>query len=208
MTAPASLAGDAVGGGEHLHHARPALYLPARPLLHVVGAQALAVRRREVEAGQRVRLGLLQHRRRPRAAPLRHCARRAAHCRHGGGAAAAERLRDDPARTAPEPPGAGPAHAVPHQADGAAPPRGALEDLAEGADEARAGVRDDEPRPGDAAAADLPEEGQPRAVRLGVHRVDAQGAPPAARVAADGGVLMFTKNWSSWSRFSEHRGHE
>ena len=21
-------------------------------------------------------------------------------------------------------------------------------------------------------------------------------------------VLMFTKNWSSWSRFSEHRGHE
>ena len=23
-----------------------------------------------------------------------------------------------------------------------------------------------------------------------------------------GGVLMFTKNWSSWSRFSEHRGHE
>lgn len=25
---------------------------------------------------------------------------------------------------------------------------------------------------------------------------------------ADAPVLMFTKNWSSWSRFSEHRGHE
>lgn len=30
------------------------------------------------------------------------------------------------------------------------------------------------------------EEGEPRAIGLGVHRVDAQDAPPAARVAADG----------------------
>ena len=45
-------------------------------------------------------------------------------------------------------------------------------------------------------------------------RYDKQFKMAAARVAlggemrAVGLVLMFTKNWSSWSRFSEHRGHE
>ena len=109
------------------------------------------------------------------------------HGRHRGGVAGAEHLRDDSAHAAPELPGAGLAHAVAHEVDGAALPRGALEDLAEGADEARVGVRDDELHPGDAAAADRPQEGEPRVVRLGIHHVDAQDAPPAARVAADGG---------------------
>lgn len=170
-----------------MHHARPALYLPVRPLLHVVGAQALPVRRREVEVCQGVRLGLLEDCRRLRAAPLQHVAGHVVHGGHGGGVAAAEHLRDDPAHAAPQLPGAGLAHAVAHEVDGAALPRGALEDLAEGADEARVGVRDDELHPGDAAAADRPQEGQPRAVRLGAHHVDAQGAPPAVRIAADGG---------------------
>lgn len=38
--------------------------------------------RREVEVGQRVGLDLLQHRRRPGAAPLQHVARRVVHGRH------------------------------------------------------------------------------------------------------------------------------
>lgn len=136
--------------------------------------------------GKGVGLRLLQHRRGPRAALLQHVARRVVHRDDGGGVAPAEHLRDDPAHAAPEPPGAGLAHAVAHEVDGAALPRGALEDLVEGADEARMGVRDDELHPGDAAAADCPQEGEPRVVGLGVNHVDAQHAPPAARVAADG----------------------
>ena len=142
--------------------------------------------RREVEVGQRVGLGLLQHRRRPRAALLQHVARRVVHRDDGGGVAPAEHLRDDPAHAPPELPGAGLAHAVAHQVDGAALPCGALEDLAERSDEPRVGVGDDEPHARRAARADGPEEGQPRVVRLGVNHVDAQDAPPAARVAADG----------------------
>ena len=131
-------------GGEHLHDAQPALYLPVGPLLHVVGAQALPVGRREVEVGQGVGLDLLEDRRRPQAAPRQHAARRVVHGGHGGGVAPAEHLRHDPAHAAPQLPGARLAHAVAHEVDGAALPRGALEDLAERADEARAGVRDDE----------------------------------------------------------------
>lgn len=108
------------------------------------------------------------------------------HGRHGGGVAPAEDLRDNPADAAPELPGAGLAHAVAHEVDGAALPRGALEDLAEGADEARVGVGDDEPHAHRPARADGPQEGEPRVVGLGVHHIDAQDAPPAARVAADG----------------------
>lgn len=47
--------------------------------------------RRKVEVGQRVGLGLLQHRRRPRAAPRLHVARRVVHGRHGGGVAPSRR---------------------------------------------------------------------------------------------------------------------
>ena len=39
-------------GGEHLHDARPALYLSVGSLLHVVGAQALPVGRRKVEVNR------------------------------------------------------------------------------------------------------------------------------------------------------------
>ena len=49
---------------EDLHHARAALYLPDGALLHVVGAQALPVRRREVKVRERVGLRLLEHPRR------------------------------------------------------------------------------------------------------------------------------------------------
>lgn len=143
--------------------------------------------RREVEVGQRVGLGLLQHRRRPGAAPLQHVARRVVHGRHGGGVARAEHLRHDPAHAAPELPGAGLAHAVAHEVDRAALPRGALEDLAERPDEPRVGVRDDEPHARRPARADSPQEGEPRVAGLGVDHVDAQDAPPAARIAADGG---------------------
>ena len=97
---------------EHLHHPRPALYLAVRPLLDVVGVQALPVRRRKFEECQGVRLGLLEDRRRPRAAPLQHVAR------HGGGIAPAEHLRDDPAHAAPELSGARLAHAAVVAADG------------------------------------------------------------------------------------------
>ena len=62
----------------------------------------------------------------PRAAPLQHVARRVVHGRHGGGVAPAEHLRHDPAHAAPELPGAGLAHAVAHEVDRAALPRGAL----------------------------------------------------------------------------------
>lgn len=143
--------------------------------------------RREVEVGQRVGLRLLEDRRRPRAAPRQHVAGRVVHGGHGGGVAPAEHLRDDPAHTAPELPGAGLAHAVAHEVDRAALPRGALEDLAERPDEPRVGVRDDEPHARRPARADSPQEGEPRVVRLGVDHVDARDAPPAARVAADGG---------------------
>lgn len=144
------------------------------------------MRRREVEVCQGVRLGLLEDRRRPRAAPLQHVARRVVHGGHGGGVAPAEHLRDDPTHAAPELPGARLAHAVAHEVDGAALPCRPLEDLRRGRDEARVRVGDDELHAGDAAVADLPEECQPRVVRLRVHHVDAQDAPPAARVAADG----------------------
>lgn len=143
--------------------------------------------RREVEVGQCVGLRLLQNRRRLRAAPLQHVARRVVHRNDGGGVAPAEHLRDDPAHAAPELPGAGLAHAVAHEVDRAALPRGALEDLAECPDESRVGVRDDEPHARRPARADSPQEGEPRVVRLGVNHVDAQDAPPAARIAADGG---------------------
>ncbi len=59
-------------------------------------------------------------------------------------------------------------------------------DLRRRRDEAPVRIGDDELHAGDAAVADFPEEGQPRVVRLGVHHADAQYAPPAARVAADG----------------------
>ena len=81
------------------------------------------------------------------------------HGGHGGGVAPAEHLRDDPAHAAPELPGARLAHAVVYEADGAALPCGAPEDLAERADEARVGVRDDELHAVNAAVADLLEEG-------------------------------------------------
>ena len=144
------------------------------------------MRRREVEVCQGVRLGTLEYRRRPRAAPLQHVARHVVHGGHGGGVAPAEHLRDDPAHSAPELPGARLAHAVAHEVDGAALPCRPLEDLRRGRDEAPVRIGDDELHAGDAAVADLPEECQPRVVRLGVHHADAQHAPPAARVAADG----------------------
>lgn len=70
--------------------------LSVSTLLCVVGAQALPLGRRKAEVGQRVGLGLLQHRRRSRAAPLQHVARRVVHGGHGGGVAPAEHLRHDP----------------------------------------------------------------------------------------------------------------
>lgn len=69
--------------------------------------------------------------------------------------------------------------------DRAALPRGALEDLVERAEESRAGFRDGEPHARRPARADGQQEGEPRVLRLGVHHVDAQDAPPAAHVAAD-----------------------
>jgi len=122
------------------------------------------VRRRKVELCQGVRLGLLEDRRHPRAAPFQHVAHRVVHGGHGGGAAPAEHLRDDPAHAAPRPPGARLTHAAAHEVDGAALPCGALEDLAERADETRVGVRDDELHAANAAVAELPEEGGPRDV--------------------------------------------
>lgn len=101
-------------------------------------------------------------RRSSRAAPLQHVARRVVHGGHGGGVAPAEHLRDYPAHAAPQLLGARLAHAVAHELDGAALPCGTLEDLAERADEARVGVRDDELHAVNAAVADLPEEGETR----------------------------------------------
>lgn len=72
--------------------------------------------------------------------PLQHVARRAVHGGHGGGVAPAEHLRDDPAHAAPELPGARPAHAVAHEVDGAALPRGTPEGLADRSNESRVGV--------------------------------------------------------------------
>lgn len=45
-------------GQKNLNHVRPALYLPVRPILHVVGAQSLPVGRMEVEEGRGIWLGL------------------------------------------------------------------------------------------------------------------------------------------------------
>ena len=59
---------------EDLHHAQSALDFPVGALLHVVGAQALPVRRREVQVRERVGLRLLEHPCRPRAVPLQHLA--------------------------------------------------------------------------------------------------------------------------------------
>ena len=127
-------------GREHLHHTRPALYLAVGPLLHVVGPEALPVRGREVEVGQCVGLGLLEDPIRLRAARLEHVAGHVVHGGHGRGVPSPEDRREGAADPPPEPPRPRLAHAVAHEADGAPLPRSTLEDLAERADEPRAGV--------------------------------------------------------------------
>lgn len=57
---------------EDLYNARAALDFPVDALLHVVGVQALLVRRREVKVPERVGLRLLERTCRPRAAPFQH----------------------------------------------------------------------------------------------------------------------------------------
>ena len=170
---------------EHLHHPRPALYLAVGALLDVVRAQALPVRGREVEVGQGVRLGLLQDGGRPRAARLQHIDRDVVHGGHGRGVAPAEDGAENSADPPPELPRPRLAHAVAHEVDAAPLPGGALEDLAERADEPGVGVGDDELDARDAAVPDPAEEGEPGVVRLGVDDVDAEDAAPPARVAAD-----------------------
>ena len=101
------------------------------------------------------------------------------------GVAPAEHLRVDSAYAVPELPGARLAHVVAHEVHDAALSCRPLEDLRR-RDEAPVHIGDDELHAVNAAVADLPEEGQPRVVRLGVNHVGAQYAPPAARVAADG----------------------
>lgn len=62
---------------------------------------------------------------------------------------------------------------------GAALPRGALEDLAERADEPGMGVGDDELDARDASVPDLPQERQPGVVGLRARRVHAEDAASA-----------------------------
>lgn len=169
---------------EDLHHARAALDFPVGALLHVVGAQALPVRRREVQVRERVGLRLLEHPRRPRAAPLQHLARRVVHGHGGGGVPGAEDRGDDAPHAAPQLPGAGLAHAVAHQVHRAALPGRPLEDLAYGPDQAPVGIGYDELGAGRAAVAQLPQETEPRFVGLRVHHGHPQHPPPAGLVAA------------------------
>ena len=115
---------------EDLHHARAALNFPVGALLHVVGAQALPVRRREVKVRERVGLCLLEHPFRPRAAPLQHLARCVVHDHGGGGVPGVEDRRDDAPHGAPQLPGADLAYAVAHRVYGASLPGRLLEDLA------------------------------------------------------------------------------
>lgn len=68
-----------------------------------------------------------------------------------------------------------------------AQPRGALEYLVYGSGHALVGVGDDEPDARHAAAAELPREAKPRAIRLGVHDRHPQDVSPPFGIAADGG---------------------
>ena len=113
------------GGRENLHHPRPALCLAVGALLDVVRPESLPVRGREVEAGQRVRLGPLENPRHPRAARLQHVAGHVVHGRHGRGVPAPEDRREDAADLSPELPGACLAHAVAHEVHAVPLPGGA-----------------------------------------------------------------------------------
>ena len=93
---------------EDLHHARPTLYLEVAALLHVVGAQALPVRRWKVKVRECVGLpssgtlaSLGQH---PPAS------RRVVHGHGGGGVPGAEDRRDEAPHAAPQLPVAGGVH--------------------------------------------------------------------------------------------------
>lgn len=115
---------------EDLHHTRAALNFPVGALLHVVGAQALPVRRREVKVRERVGLCLLEHPFRPRATPFQHLARCVVHDHGGGGVPGVEDRRDDVPHGAHQLPGADLAYAVAHQVYGASLLGRLLEDLA------------------------------------------------------------------------------
>ena len=145
------------------------------------------MRGREVEVGQRVGLGLLEHAGRARAEALEHLDGDVVHGRRRRGVGGPEHRRQYPADAPAGLPGAGLAHAVAHEVHDAALPGGALEDLADRAHQARVGVGDHEPHAGHAARPHRAQEAQPRVVGLGVHHGHAKHAPPAALVAADGG---------------------
>ena len=173
--------------GEHLNDAAAALDLAVGPFLDVVGPEPLPVVLGEVEVGQGVGLRLLQERRGPGAAGLQHLAGDVVHGPDGPGVLGPEDRRHDPG----DPPGEAPAPrlagAAPDQVDHAPLPRGALEDLRDGALETRVGVGGDQLDAVDAPGAQALQEAQPRVVGLGVDDVQAQHAAPAVLVAADGG---------------------
>lgn len=124
----------------------------------LIRAQALPVRRREVDVCQGIRLGLLQH-----GAALGQNPSSMSHAAwYMAATVAASRPRNTCETILPTQRLSCQevlAHAVVYEADGAALPCGAPEDLAERADEARVGVRDDELHAVNAAVADLLEEG-------------------------------------------------
>lgn len=74
-----------------MHHPRTALYLAARPLLVVVGVQALRVRRRESRYAREPRLASLRIAAVLRQRPSSTAARHVLYDGHGGGVAPAER---------------------------------------------------------------------------------------------------------------------
>ena len=116
------------------------------------------MRRREVQVGERVGLGLLQHACGAGAASPEHLAGHVVRRTHHGGVPEPERRRGDAGHALPQLPRPRLAAAVPHEVHDAALPGGPLELLGYRSPEPLVGVAGDEPHAGDAAPAHLAQE--------------------------------------------------
>lgn len=143
------------------HEPRPALYLTAHALLHVVAAYAPAVLRGEVEVGQGVGLGLLEERTR---AGLHR-----------------------PGRHRPMALGGQQGANVALEVDDAALPAGGRQALGDRACEASVGVAGDEADAREPALAQAAQEAELAGVGLGVDRRDTEYAAHAVGADADRG---------------------
>lgn len=141
----------------------------------------------EVQVGQRVGLRLLEHLGGLGAEALYPLGGQLVQLPHELGVALGEHGLQDAQHGAPLLPGRRVAGGVAHQVHDASLPRGAGEDLLDGALEALVGVAGDADDAVDPACAQRQQERPPAVVGLGVDGVEPQKAPVASRARADGG---------------------